>query len=75
MQVVQTHLTRQTANGERHLKTFLPVDPRVKQGSVITLDKDREERWRVEQQYGISESGDIQRGWGLDLPKSQRTER
>lgn len=70
MQVVQTHLT----SGTRNIVAWLPIDPRVKMGSVISLDK-QDEHWSVESQYAVQHLDHIQRGWGLDLPKSQRTEK
>ncbi len=70
MQVIQTHLR----SGNEHLVTWLPVDVRVKVGTVVTLDK-KDGRWNVESQYATQPLENIQRGWGLDLPKSQRTER
>jgi hypothetical protein len=75
MKVVQTALTKKTETGVAHLIAWLPVDPRVKRGSVISLDKDDGNRWVVERQYAVQDSAEIQRGWGVDLPKSQRTER
>jgi hypothetical protein len=75
MKVVQTALTKQTGTGVAHLVAWLPVDPRVKRGSVISLDKDDSNRWQVEEQYAIQDADAIQTKWGLDLPKGQRTER
>lgn len=70
MQLVQTHLTQ----GNDHMVTWLEPDSRVKVGSLITLDK-VEGVWRVAEQYSYTLLEAIFRGWGLDLPKSQRTER
>lgn len=72
MQVVQTLLTQ----GTSQQVAWLPVDPRVKKGSVVTLkDEPESGEWEVSEQYMKQEASDIQRGWGNDLPKSQRTER
>jgi hypothetical protein len=72
MQVVQT-LLRQ---GAVEQVCFLPVDPRVKKGSFVTL-KDAPESglWEVKEQYQRQDFETIHRHWGLDLPKTQRTER
>lgn len=74
MKVVQTHLTQPAGRGTSHLIAWLPVNPRVRAGSVISLDRDPG-RWLVAAQFATSEVADIARGWGLDLPRSQRTER
>jgi hypothetical protein len=75
MMVVQTKLTKPTPTGTAHLIAWLPVDPRVKPGSVISLDKDEDNRWKVEAQFATQDSDLINTKWGLELPKSQRTER
>lgn len=69
MTLIQTHLV----NGNRNLITWIPTDKRIKVGSIISLDKEVE-RWRVEELFSIVDSENIQRGWGLDLPKNSRTE-
>ena len=70
MQLIQTLL--------RHENTFqvafLPVDHRVKAGTFLSLKGDSR-HWAVEKQFTEQDAENIQRGWGLDLPKSQRTER
>lgn len=72
MQVVQTRLRHDHAE----MVTWLPVDPRVKVGSVVSLKNDPDSwKWEVIAQYIAQDSENIQRGWGLDLPKTQRTER
>ena len=62
----------------RHENTFqvafLPVDRRVSKGTVLSLKGDQK-HWTVEKQFAEQDAENIQRGWGLDLPKSQRTER
>jgi hypothetical protein len=75
MQVVQTHLTQSTPTGTSHLIAWLPVNPKVKPGVLVDLDKDPDDRWKVEEQFMVTSAENIQRGWGLELPKSQRTER
>ena len=77
MQVVQTRLQQQTdSGGIRNTVAWLPVDPRVKKGSVISFkDEPESGTWKVVEMYVRQDSELIQRGWGLDLPKSQRTER
>lgn len=74
MQLVQTELTRPTEQGEAHMITWLPVDPRLKKGAVVVL-KDDAGTWRVDAMFTKTDAENIQRGWGLNLPKSQRTER
>lgn len=74
MQVVHTHLMRKTEHGEVHTICWLDVKPKVRVGSVITLE-DSDERWRVVSQGWVQDSSLINQKWGLDLPKSQRTER
>jgi hypothetical protein len=54
--------------------TWLPVDRRVKEGAVISLDKNPRDRWKVVEVFSPMDSQSIQRGWGLDLAKSIRTE-
>jgi hypothetical protein len=76
MEMVQTLLRQHTETGVVQEVAWLPVDLRVKKGSVVTL-KDAPERgeFEVVEQYLRQDSENIQRGWGLDLPKTQRTER
>jgi hypothetical protein len=61
-------------SGKTHLLTWLPQDPRVKVGTQLTLD-DEPEIWTVEWQSEVAFVGEFNRKWGLDLPKTQRTER
>jgi len=76
MMLVQTLLTRQTETGISTLIAWLPVKPNVRVGSIVSL-KDLEDgvKWRVEEQWAQLDSELINTKWGLDLPKSQRTER
>jgi hypothetical protein len=74
MKMVQTQLVQGNAN----VMTWLPQDPRVRVGSVIELQKAKNNlsgTWQVAWQSQPQEDSTIQRGWGLDLPKSARTER
>ena len=76
MEVVQTLLHQQSEQGIHAQIAWLPVDPRVKPGKLVTLkDEPETGEWEVVQQYARQDSDDIPRKWGLDLPKSQRTER
>jgi len=76
MQVVQTMLQQKTERGVHVKVAWLPTDPRVKPGKVVTLkDEPESGPWEVVAQYTRQDHEDLQRGWGLDLPKSQRTER
>ena len=77
MQVVQTRLQQKTETGGVSVTVaWLPVDPRVKKGSVISFkDEPESGKWEVTEMYVRQDSELIQRGWGLDLPRSQRTER
>lgn len=74
MQVVQAELRRKTESGQARMVAWLPADPRVRQGSVISLEKGGE-RWTVMAQFATQDADAIQTKWGLGLPKSQRTER
>lgn len=47
---------------------------RVTEGDSVTFKETGELLWRVVWVYQATFSG-VNRGWGLDLPKSQRTER
>jgi len=58
MQIVQTKL----ASGNDRMVCWLPRDPRVKVGTVISLAKS-DERWRVEEQFAVAEYQDVWRGW------------
>ncbi len=58
MQLIQTKL----ASGNDRMVCWLPRDPRVKVGTVISLAKS-DERWRVLEQWSTMEQADILRGW------------
>lgn len=75
MKVIQTALAKRTETGTARLVAWLPVDPRVKCGTVISLDKVDNDRWMVEAQYAVQDQELINTKWGLELPRSQRTER
>ena len=76
MQVVQTHLTQATETGMRHLIMWLPVDPRLKQGVTVDLDKNPNNQWKVTEMFSLTaDAEELSKKRGLDLPKSQRTER
>jgi len=60
--------------GTSHMITWLPADRRLMPGVEVDLDKDPNDRWKVMELYMTTESENIQRGWGLDLPRSVRTE-
>lgn len=60
--------------GNSHTIVWLPIDKRVREGSVVSFVKGGE-RWKVVKQYTPQDEKTIQRGWGLDLPVSIRTER
>ena len=60
--------------GNSHMITWLPADRRLKIGVEVDLDKDVNDRWKVSELYMTTDSENIQRGWGLNLPKSVRTE-
>ena len=47
---------------------------RVNAGDVVTFKETGDRRWAVEGVFPTTVEG-FNRGWGLDLPKSQRTER
>lgn len=76
MEMVQTLLSQNTEAGVVKQTAWLPVDSRVKKGSVVTFkDEPESGRWKVVEQFSRQPLENIQRGWGLDLPKTQRTER
>lgn len=58
MQIQQTKL----ASGNDRMVCWLPRDPRVKVGTVISLAKS-DERWRVLEQWSTMEQEDINRNW------------
>lgn len=62
MQLMQTELGR----GNRRMVTWLPIDKRVKVGTVISLDK-HTEHWKVLMQSERIDSGDIKRGWNNNI--------
>lgn len=74
MQVIQTKLMRQTETGRATLVAWLPMKSNVHVGTVVSLSGS-DERWRVEEQWQAMDSSLINQKWGLDLPKTQRTER
>jgi hypothetical protein len=61
-------------SGTTQLVCFVPDDKRLKVGTRLTL-KDDDTEWTVEAMYAEMRHHEINRVWGLDLPKSQRTER
>lgn len=48
--------------------------PLPKLNSIVTFKETGDRQWRVKAAYGTEVTG-MNRGWGLNLPKSQRTER
>ena len=58
MQIVQTKL----ASGNARMVCWLPRDPRVKIGTVISLAKS-EDRWRVLEQWSVAEYTEVKRDW------------
>jgi hypothetical protein len=58
MEIRQTEL----ASGNSKMVCWLPRDPRVKVGTVISLAKG-EKRWRVLKQYTVAEFQDVKRDW------------
>ena len=58
MTVIQTQLRQ----GNTWMTTWLPRDKRVKEGSIISLEK-VEGRWEVVKQMSSMELSDIKRGW------------
>jgi hypothetical protein len=74
MEVVQTLLHQRSERGIHAQVAWLPVDPRVRPGKLVTLkDEPESGMWEVIEQYVQQDSALIPRKWGLDLPKSQRT--
>ena len=74
MMIVQTRLERKTEHGKVETVCWLDVHPKVRVGSVISLEGS-DERWRVVSQGCVQDASLINRKWGLDLPPSQRLER
>jgi hypothetical protein len=60
MMMVQTKLASVSDGGL--MVCWLPRDPRVKVGTVLSLAKS-DERWRVEEQWSTADVEDIRRGW------------
>lgn len=58
MLYIQTKLV----SGNNYMTCWLPRDPRVKVGTVISLAKS-DTRWRVMEQYSTMEHNDIRRDW------------
>lgn len=58
MQIVQTEL----ASWNSRMVCWLPRDPRVRAGSIISLAKS-DERWRVLRQFAVVEYSDVWRDW------------
>lgn len=58
MQIQQTKL----ASGSSRMVCWIPRDPRVKVGTVISLAKGAE-RWRVLEQYSTAEYQEVKRDW------------
>ena len=58
MQIIQTEL----ASGNSRMVCWLPCDPRVKIGAVISLAKGGE-RWRVLGQFSKAEYTEVNRSW------------
>ena len=50
------------ASGNKRTVCWLPRDPRVNVGSVISFAKS-EQRWRVLKQYGVIDHEEINRKW------------
>ena len=76
MELVQTMLQQESERGIHCKVAWVPANRGVKRGSVITLkDEPESGEWKVAAVYMRQDSENIQRGWGLDLPKTQRTER
>jgi hypothetical protein len=48
---------------------------RVKYADVVTFKETGDKRWIVQEVYRMTRITGVNRGWGLNLPKSQRTER
>jgi hypothetical protein len=58
MQIQQTEL----ASGSARMVCWLPRDPRVRVGTIISLAKS-DERWRVLKQHAVMEYNDVWRDW------------
>jgi hypothetical protein len=56
-----------------HLTVWVEAH-RVKAGNVVSFKETGDKEWLVMHCYDLIITG-VNRGWGLDLPKSQRTER
>lgn len=76
MEVVQVMMEQKTERGKHVRISWLPMEPRLKCGVEVTLkDEPLSGRWKVVQMFTRQDIERINHRWGLDLPKSQRTER
>ena len=64
-------------NNDAPTSTLIVVwaEAKAKAGNIVTFKETGDLRWRVMKTYGVPVELTLNRGWGLDLPKSQRTER
>lgn len=78
MEMVQVKVYKPIENSDRRINKIVWVDkswnPKV--GDAIAFTNNLEEYWGVEEVYKtVSKDEDLHKKWGLDLPRSQRTER
>jgi hypothetical protein len=66
MIIIQTKLKRYDTYEDTYLKTWLPMDKRVKEGTVISLE-DVEGKWQVVEQFGRDELSNLKRGWNNNI--------
>ena len=62
MTIIQTTLKQNNT----FLKTWLPVDKRVKIGTIISLEG-VEGKWEVMEQFDRSELSNLRRGWNNNI--------
>lgn len=60
--------------GAASLEVWVDADKGLKIGNIVTFKETGDRRWCVVDIYE-TKIDKPNRGWGLDLPKSQRTER
>lgn len=75
--MVQVEFERKEENKTRRMVVWVDAGYNLRKGSVVSfIDVDNPPKWKVVKVYKTRlEFADIDKKWGLALPKSQRTER
>lgn len=77
MLMVQVQFERVHDSGSQTGKlVWVAADWNLRKGDIVSFEDSPEIRWNVVRVYKTQIAvGMLQKKWGLDLPKSQRTER